>query len=78
MGGGGNAEPVLVNYQSLLSNFLPLIPLIISFSVKYGQNRLLLESFIELTVYDFTICQLVNKRTEILAITTSYIAYLCN
>ena len=35
-------------YQSLLSNVLPLAPLIMYFSIKYRQNRLLLESCIEL------------------------------
>ena len=42
---------VLGNYQSLFSNFLPLAPLIISLSIKYIRNRLLLESFIELPAY---------------------------
>ena len=39
-----------VNYQSLLSNLLPLapFPLFISFFKEYRRNRLLLESFIEL------------------------------
>ena len=63
--------PVSVNYQSLLSNFIPLAPLIIFFSIKYRRNKLLLESFIELPVQDFMIYQLVDKRTEIIAIATS-------
>ena len=46
----GGGYLVLVNNQSLLSNFLPLAPRFISFSIEYRQNRLLLESFIELPV----------------------------
>ena len=38
MGGGGESHSVLVNYQSLLSNFHQL-PLIISFSIKYSSNH---------------------------------------
>ena len=75
---GGRDYSVLVNYQSPLSSFLRLAPLIISFSIKYRRNRLLLESFIELPVKDVRIYQLVNKRLEILAIATSHIAHLCN
>ena len=69
---------IYCNCQSLLPNFLPLVILIISFSIKYRRNRLLLESFIEVPVQDFMIHQRVNKRTEILAIATSYIAHLRN
>ena len=45
---GGHS--VLVNYQSLISNFLPLAPLIISFLIKKRQNQLglLLKNCIEL------------------------------
>ena len=71
---------VLINYQSLLSNFLPLAPQIISFFMKYGRNRLHLESFIELPVEDFMIFQLVNKRTSnsSFSLVTSHIAHLFN
>ena len=37
-----------VNYQSLLSNFLPLAPFPPIYIFLYRRNRLLLESFIEL------------------------------
>ena len=69
---------VLVNHQSLFSNFLPLDPIIMSFSIKYRQNRFLLQSSIEVRVLDFMIYQLVNRRTEILAIAISHIAHLRN
>ena len=65
---------VLVNYQSLLSNFLLFSPQIISFSIKYIRNRLLLESS-GIGFYDLPAC---NKITKILAIATSQIIHLCN
>ena len=49
--GGRKGYAVLVNYQSLFSNFLPLALQIISFSIQYRRNRLPLESFIELPVH---------------------------
>ena len=76
--GGGLFGITVVNYRSLLSNFFPLAPQIISFFKKYRRNRLLLQSFIELPVLYFTIYQLVNKRTEILAIAISHMAHICN
>ena len=76
--GGGLFGTTVVNYQSLLSNCFPLAPQIISFSIKYRRNRLLLQSFIELPVLYFTIYQLVNKRSEILAIAISHMAHICN
>ena len=76
--GGGLFGITVVNYQSLLSNFFPLAPQIISFSIKYRRNRLLLQSFIELPVLYFTIFQLVNKKTEILAMAISHMAHICN
>ena len=77
---GGGGYLALVNYQSLLSNLLPLAPLILSSSINYSRIRLLHESFIELPIQDFMIYQLVNKRTEIRAIATfhSDIAHFCN
>ena len=71
----------LFSISSLPITFLKLpsiSPLIISFCIKYRRSRLLLESFIELLIYDFMIYQLVNKRTEILPIAISQIAHLCN
>ena len=53
--GGGRGYSVLVNYQSLLSNFFSLASVITFLSKKYRQNKLLLESFIELPVHDFMI-----------------------
>ena len=50
---------VLVNYQSLLPNFLPIALLIIFFSKNIGKKDNSL-SFIELTVLDFTIYQVEN------------------
>ena len=58
----GGGYSVLVNYQSLLSNFLPLAPLNISFSIKHRRSKLLLESFIDLPAYDFMIDQLVKRE----------------
>ena len=69
---------VLVIHQSLLPNFLPLAPTIISFSIKYSRNRLFIESFFEVPVQNFMIYHFVNIRTEILAIATSQIVHLCN
>ena len=67
---GVGGYSVLVNYISLLSSLLSSLQ-IISLSIKYRQNRLLLESFVELQVWDFMIYQLVNKATEILSIASS-------
>ena len=57
MGGGYS---VLVNYQSLLSNFRLLAPLIISFFIKYRRNRLLLESFYCTTGIEFYFLSLLS------------------
>ena len=61
----GDIHLLLVNYQSLLSNFLPIALLTKSFSITYRRNRILLDSFIELRVKDFMIYQLVNNRPKI-------------
>ena len=61
----GDIHLLLVNYQSLLSNFLPIALLTKSFSITYRRNRLLLDSFIQLPVKDFMIYQLVNNRPKI-------------
>ena len=61
----GDIPLLLINHQSLLSNFLPIALLIKSFTIKYRRNRLLLESFIELSIKDFMIYQLVNNRPKI-------------
>ena len=53
---------VLVDYQSLFANLVPLTLPQLSFSVKCRRNKL----------------QLVNKSTEILRLATSHIAHLCN
>ena len=67
---------VLVNYQSLLSNFFTLTSPQIFFSINCRRNRLLRVSYIELL--DFIIYQHLNKRTKILPLATSQIAHLCN
>ena len=69
MGGGYSVLLSLIT-NPFFSNFFPLASLIISFFIEYRQNRLLLESFIELLVEDLMIYQLVKKRTEILATAT--------
>ena len=75
---GAGGYSVLVNHQLLLSNILPLAPLIISFSIKHRRNRSLLESFIKLPIYEFYDLPACKKRTEILVIAASHIAHLCN
>ena len=77
MNSGISGYSVLVNYQSLLSNFfLSVLSPPINFFYKIRQNRLLRVSFFELQ--DFLIYQLSNNRTEILPLVTSHIAHLCN
>ena len=73
--GTGVGYSVLVNYQSLVPNLFPLAPPPpprLCLSIKYRQNRLLCESFLEL--YDFMIYQHVNKRAKILPLATYHIA----
>ena len=68
---------MLVNYQLFLSNLFSLAPPPqLFFSKNCIRNRLLRVSFIEL--FDFTIYQHLNKRTNILPLATSQIAHLCH
>ena len=66
---------VVINYQSLVSNFFPLAPPPFIFLYKDRRNRLLCVSFLEL--YDFMIYQHVNKRAQILPLATFHTAHLC-
>ena len=73
---GGGRYSVSVNYQSLLSNLVPLARPQLSFSLRYRQNRLFPERFLNYGISWFTSLQI--KRTEILQLATYHIAYLCN
>ena len=46
--GIGGGYSVLLNYQSLASQFFSLVPSQLFFSIKYRRNRLLRVSFLEL------------------------------
>ena len=76
--GRGGDYSVFVNYQSFLSNLFSLAPPPpqLFFSINCIRNRLLRVSFIEL--FEYIICQHLNKRTNILPLATSRITHLCH